>query len=641
MADSEALKVNLLNGWSLVAAGPRRGRNGNVTADLLLQHEGETVAAERTAISSEEARSAFAAKVAGEGRPSAEEIEVAILTLLPAALASFQDGGERRSQADRLVDDALADASELFRDQHGTPHALVGGVPVPLTSRCYGWLRRLMWDKEKCSVGGDVLKTVAGTLWARAEASGATRELHVRFARHDGAVYVELGLGRVIEVTAERWAVCPEPPVLFRRYVNLRPLPDPVGCGSLDDLLALFNLKSERDRRLLIAYLVTLPLADVARPILLLVGPMGAGKTTVARLVKRAWDPTAPESVRLDQRDLLQKAEHCAVLLFDNLSDLPDWAADSLCRMVTGDADSKRRLYTDDEDVIFELRRAIVLNGINIPTDRPDVLDRALPIELERVPSGERRTDEELWRRFEELHPRLLGAALDALSRAIRLKYSVRLSERPRLAGWGEWAAAVYEAMGWGADKFAQDWRGVVGSQTSAAVEASPVALAILRFMADRKGEEFSGSSSELYAELERIAEGLSLTRAKGWPRQSNWMWRRIREVLPLLAERGVVAERTETGPATIITLRRSRDREAPGDAATAATAPENSAHSGGYDGAAHGGNGSTPPRGGDAATDAARRNPRKRAGDGSSGGNGSTGGVYGDSNVFTGEVFV
>ena len=60
--------------------------------------------------------------------------------------------------------------------------------------------------------------------------------------------------------------------------------------------------------------------------------------------------------------------------MLDNQNTIPEWGADTLCRLVMGEADSKRRLYTDDEDVIIELRRAVILNGINLPTDRGDVL---------------------------------------------------------------------------------------------------------------------------------------------------------------------------------------------------------------------------------------------------------------------------
>jgi hypothetical protein len=136
---------------------------------------------------------------------------------------------------------------------------------------------------------------------------------------------------------------------------------------------------------------------------------MGSGKTTLGRVVKRTWDPTAPETVRLDPRDFLQKASHAFAVMLDNQNSVPEWAADSLCRLVTGEADSKRRLYTDDEDVIVELRRAVLLNGINVPTDRGDVLDRYLVVELERIPDGERKTEEELWERFEAEHPACSG----------------------------------------------------------------------------------------------------------------------------------------------------------------------------------------------------------------------------------------
>jgi hypothetical protein len=42
------------------------------------------------------------------------------------------------------------------------------------------------------------------------------------------------------------------------------------------------------------------------------------------------------------------------------------------------------------------------------------------------------------------------------------LKASIKLSRRPRLADWGEYAAAVYEVMGWGAEQFLSDWNEIV-----------------------------------------------------------------------------------------------------------------------------------------------------------------------------------
>jgi len=265
-----------------------------------------------------------------------------------------EEKGERRNQADRLIGYALEDVEGLFVDHHGAPHALVGGEPVPLNSRCYSWLRRLMWEREARAVNGEYLKTAAGTLAAQAEFSGDVKELHTRAAWHDGTLYYELRPGRVVRVGAGGWDFEPSTPVLFRRFPNLKPLPDPEAGGSLDVLDALVNLKGERDRRLFVAYLATVPLAHVGRPIFSAAGAMGSGKTTIQRLVKRTWDPTAPETVRFDPRDFLQKVLHAFIVMLDNQNTVPEWAADTLCRLVAGEADSKRRLYTDDEDVIIE-----------------------------------------------------------------------------------------------------------------------------------------------------------------------------------------------------------------------------------------------------------------------------------------------
>jgi hypothetical protein len=470
-----------------------------------------------------------------------------------------QEKEERRNQADRLIGYALEDVQELFVDQHGAPHALIDGEPVPLTSRCYSWLRRLMWEEEGRSVSGEYLKMAAGTLSAHAEFSGESRELYTRAAWHEGALYYELRPGKVVRVGPGGWTFEASPPALFRRYANLKALPDPseAADGSLKVLDELVNLKSERDRRLFKAYIVTLPLEHVGRPIFNASGAMGSGKTTIGRVVKRTWDPTAPETVRFDPRDFLQKAMHAYIVMLDNQNTIPEWAADTLCRLVTGEADSKRRLYTDDEDFIIELRRAVLLNGINVPTDRSDVLDRSLVVELERIPDGERKTEEELWERFEAEHPKLLGALFDTLSKAIALKRSLKLSRRPRLADWGEYAASVYEVMGWGAEQFLSDWDEIIKVQNRSTLDGSPVAQAIIKFMEDR--ESFEGSSTELHKKLESIAEdiGVSIVRDKAWPKSARWLWRRIQEVVPLLVGVGIEASRERDEAGTTIALRR------------------------------------------------------------------------------------
>jgi len=511
---------------------------------------------------------------------------------------------KKRSQADRLIDYALGSGAELFMDQVGAPHALLEGEAVPLNTRAYNWLRGLMWETEEISAGGEALKTAAGMLAAFAAKSGKVRELHTRSAWHEGTVYYQLGRGRVVRIDRGGWELEEKPPVVFRSVPNLKRLPDPERGGTLDTLEDLTNLKSERDMRMCKVYAVTLPLAHIPRPILQTTGVMGSGKTTAGRVIKRLLDPTAPETVRVDPRDFLQKASHSYIVMLDNVNSVPEWAVDVLCRLVTGEADSKRSLYTDDEDFIYEMKRAVLLNGINAPTDRGDAQDRTLPVELERIPDNKRRSEEDLWAYFESEHGRLLGAIFDTLAKTLRTKETLRLHRRPRLADWGEYAAAAYSVLGWGVEKFLEDWGEVVKVQNQGTLDGSPVAQAILSFMESRN--EWTGLASDLHAKLEVEAEemNINIKREKTWPKSPSWLWRRIREVLPLLMAMGVEAETgTSRKTGTQITLTKvprnpgpkpgseggSKNQDAATDAATENPAEESASGNGGSRGSNHG----------------------------------------------------
>jgi len=507
---------------------------------------------------------------------------------------------KKRSQADRLVDYALDSKAELFVDQVGAPHALLDGEAVPLNTRSYNWLRGLMWEAEEISTGGEGLKTASGMLAAFAAKSGKVRELHTRSAWHEGKVYYQLGPRRVVRVDRGGWEIEENPPVVFRSVPNLKPLPDPERGGTLDALENLINLKSERDRRMCKVHAATLPLPHIPRPILQTTGVMGSGKTTAGRVIKRLLDPTAPETVRVDPRDFLQKASHSYIVMLDNVNSVPEWAVDVLCRLVTGEADSKRSLYTDDEDFIYEMKRAVLLNGINAPTDRGDAQDRTLPVELQRIPDRERRSEEDLWQTFEGEHGRLLGAIFDTLAKTLRAKETLRLHRRPRLADWGEYAAAAYSVLGWGVERFLEDWGEVVKVQNQGTLDGSPVAQAILSFMESRN--EWTGLASELHAKLEVEAEemNINIKREKTWPKSPSWLWRRIREVLPLLMAMGVEAHNSGNSKSgSRITLTKvpagdgpgggSKNRDATTDATTENSAEESASKSSGSRGSNYG----------------------------------------------------
>src|SRR5918998_3914446 len=50
---------------------------------------------------------------------------------------------------------------------------------------------------------------------------------------------------------------------------------------------------------------------------------------------------------------------------------------------------------------------------------------------------------------------------------------------------------------------------------------------------------------------------GVSVVRDKSWPKRARWLWRRIKEVLPLRVAAGIDAKRERPDSGTVITLRK------------------------------------------------------------------------------------
>jgi hypothetical protein len=120
-----------------------------------------------------------------------------------------------------------------------------------------------------------------------------------------------------------------------------------------------------------------------------------------------------------EERDLYITASNRHLLSFDNVSDIGDAFADSLCRIATGGGFSARALHTDGEEVIFSVVRPLLLNGIpSTILGRPDLADRAISLELK--PLRERREEAELAADFARFRPGLLGLLCDGLAAALR-----------------------------------------------------------------------------------------------------------------------------------------------------------------------------------------------------------------------------
>jgi len=179
-----------------------------------------------------------------------------------------------------------------------------------------------------------------------------------------------------------------------------------------------------------------------------------------------------------DGTQLVQQLAHHWAAYYDNIADLPGWVSDTFCRAVTGEGFTKRELYSDDSDFIYEFRRCVGLNGINVAVHQSDLFDRAILVGLEAIPKERRRPEDELWAEFEAMRPALVGAVFDVLSRALALRPNIRLSGPPRMADFALWGCAIAEALGYPQQEFLAAYDQNAEARNDEVLQGSPVAAA-------------------------------------------------------------------------------------------------------------------------------------------------------------------
>jgi hypothetical protein len=230
---------------------------------------------------------------------------------------------------------------------------------------------------------------------------------------------------------------------------------------------------------------------------------------------------------------------------FDNISNLPPWASDALCRLSTGGGFSARELYTDSEEVLFDATRPVILNGITDVATRPDLLDRGIIITLPPIPEVKRKAEAKLWREFEKTQPPILGALFDAVAGALRTVESVRLESMPRMADFAVWATAAEESLGLEPGAFMEAYAGNRHEATESALEADPVAVAIRGLMQNR--ERWAGTATELWKTLNNLVEE-DVRHTKAWPGAPNSLTNRLKRLAPALRGVGIEYGEERTG---------------------------------------------------------------------------------------------
>lgn len=468
-----------------------------------------------------------------------------------------------------LVEEAVEQIkaqNTLFFDQQQEPYIALdkkGGRVIKLMSKEFErWLRNFLIKKYKRFQGLDTIVDIIRTMLVyEAETSGEYHELNTRLCRTNDSkgnpveIVYDVGDGtHAISITSETWSL-QDVPIAFLHHQHQKPqcLPERHGDCSLEALRSLLSeFKDDREWLVVMAYICSLYVPDIPKPLLCISGDMGSGKTLTARRIVDLVECSSLESglpAIKNSQELMRTANKNAVLLLDNVSHISTSLSDDMCRICTGASFNKRILYSDDSDWVCQICRPVIITGIpSTLVQREDLADRAVPLKISRISETKRKTQSELDTEFAKLKPYLLGSVYNILSKALKLLPSVKLEKLPRLADWYVLSYALCESMdGHTGQEFVEAYEFILNRQTELAIESSLVAQAC-RLLTSQTGT-WEGTASQLH-EIKLVHEGYEYTsdfedrcylvNDPNWPRTPATLGKELERCKPTLESIGI-----------------------------------------------------------------------------------------------------
>lgn len=456
--------------------------------------------------------------------------------------ASRNNNSKQKAEKSKITTDWLikeiAGQCTLFHDQYDEPWLLQKSESYDLckigSKKFKRWLGAYVYHTHKFALKNNQVRDITEALGSIALYEGAgEKQLEIRSFLTGGNLWYDLGKSAV-KISQNGWEIVKQPPILFKQYNHQEEQVIPVRNGNVQLLRQFVNIKSDEDWALFLIFAISAFIPTFPKPVLVLTGSQGAGKTTPMRMLKKLIDPSVLPSngSPSDQEEMSRMADRHSVIFFDNLSNLSNKVSDLLCKLVTGDGFSRRTKYTDDDETIFVSKRAIMMNGINSFITRADLLDRAIILEIERISEDKRLAEDELWRKFEAERPKILGGIFDILSLAMSL-YGSNVPDRlPRMADFAKWGVAINLAIkqideNWSVD-FIKAYEKNIELQNEEAIQASPVAVAARMLV--RENIVWKGTATQFFNEFETSndAEKRYLTWHTMWPKDPSHIVRSL-----------------------------------------------------------------------------------------------------------------
>ena len=121
------------------------------------------------------------------------------------------------------------------------------------------------------------------------------------------------------------------------------------------------------------------------------------------------------------------------------------------------------------------------------------------------------------------MRPKVLAYIFDILVKALAIKPTIKLDDKPRMADFAVWGEAIARAMGFKELQFLSVYYDNIGKQNTEAIENSSLGQAIIKWVNSWCNEEipcsWQGPISQALEELNTIAVQNNIDTSKSWPK--------------------------------------------------------------------------------------------------------------------------
>lgn len=296
-----------------------------------------------------------------------------------------------------------------------------------------------------------ILRPFLSTLNFFIRNNGEKGTFYNRFHWSNHKIYIDLGNNdfSTVEISTDGHKIISPSPIYFNRFNPIKEIK--IGAEEIDpfSIFDFINIKSDDSKLLTLVWMITSCLPQIEKPMLIITGSAGSGKTTAARLIKSIFDPSEAidNSPPKNEDDLALVFHEKAIPLIDNVQSLNNTFSDSFCRAVTGISFQKRMLYTNSEMICLSYRRSPIITSITIPSTNDDFLSRAIIVTMKNIDECSKVNLSSIVDRFERVRPNIVFTFIEILKRAMSILPSIKVNYKTRMGDFDTWGCAIAKAL--------------------------------------------------------------------------------------------------------------------------------------------------------------------------------------------------